>query len=205
MKKLNADTVPREARLREIAAISDDQIDCSDIPECRDFSGYKKTLRRVTEDQAAIRKVMDKKTIYELLYSADDPVAAKWLKFALIIGKVTYKPGWYLRTGVEEGRMWVQVGVTDEAEISWDMIAKKKVPWRGAKHYLSPHMCRNEIVSTVYHAIERAELHEVKEWFRYRGASIFNPHLDPDALVEVAKWAKNFNVRVGAMTMEEPT
>lgn len=134
-----------------------------------------------------------------------DANQAKWDEFQSYIDAVTYKPGWYLRTGVEEGRMWVQVGVTDEAEISWDMIAKKKVPWRGAKHYLSPHMCRNEIVSTVYHAIERAELHEVKEWFRYRGASIFNPHLDPDALVEVAKWAKNFNVRAGAMTMEEPT
>lgn len=125
--------------------------------------------------------------------------------FKRIIDTITYKPGWYFRTGIEEGRMWVQVGVTEEAEISFDPIAGKKVPWRGAKLFLSEHMCRNEVVSTVFHAIERAELHEVREWFRYKGRSIFNPHLDPDALAELAGKAKNFNVRTNAMTMEEPT
>lgn len=124
--------------------------------------------------------------------------------FKNIIDQITYKPGWYFRTGVEEGRMWVQVGVTEEAEISFDPIAGKKVPWRGAKHFLSEHMCRNEIVSTVFHAIERAEMHEVREWFRYKKRAIFNPHLDPDALAELASKAKNFNTRENAMTMEEP-
>lgn len=126
----------------------------------------------------------------------------KFAEFQEIVDSVTYKPGWYLRTGVEDTRMWVQVGVTDEAEISYDVVEKRRVPWRGAKHFLSEHMCRNEIVSTVYHAIERAELHEVKEWFRYRGASIFNPHLDPDALVETARFKKNFDMRKNAMTMD---
>jgi hypothetical protein len=123
--------------------------------------------------------------------------------FQKLLDAITYKPGWYIRTGIERGRMWLQVGVTEEAEISFDLVAGKKVPWRGAKHYLSEHMCRNEIVSMAYHAIERAELHEVREWFRYRGKSIFNPHLDPDALVEVARYAKNFNTRENAMTMAE--
>lgn len=132
-------------------------------------------------------------------------VVKKFAEFQETINTITYKPGWYFRTGVEEGRMWVQVGVTEEAEISFDPIAGKKVPWRGAKLFLSEHMCRNEIVSTVFHAIERAELHEVREWFRYKGRSIFNPHLDPDALAELAGKAKNFNVRTNAMTMEEPT
>lgn len=133
--------------------------------------------------------------------------------FEDIISRCTYKPGWYLRTGVERGgpdgsRMWVQVGVTEEAEISWDMVEEKKVPWRGAKHYLSPHMCRNEIVSTVYHAIKRAEYHEVDEWFRYgpegkKPRAIHNPHLDPDALAVVASKAESFDTRENAMTMEE--
>jgi hypothetical protein len=127
----------------------------------------------------------------------------QWKGFQKIIDSITYKPGWYIRTGVEEGRMWLQVGVTEEAEISFDLVAGKKMPWCGAKHFLSEHMCRNEIVSTAFHAIERAELHELREWFRYRGTSIFNPHLDPDALVEVARYAKNFNTRENAMTMQE--
>lgn len=129
----------------------------------------------------------------------------KWAQFQALLDQITYKPGWYLRTGIEGDRMWLQVGVTEEAEISYDVVAKKRVPWRGAKHYLSEHMCRNEIVSMAYHAFERAELHEVKEWFRYKGRSIFNPHLDPDALVAVASYAKNFNTRDNAMTMEEPS
>jgi hypothetical protein len=125
--------------------------------------------------------------------------------FQSLIDQITYKPGWYFRTGIEDNRMWVQVGVTEEAEIAYDVVDKRRIPWKGAKHFLSEHMCRNEIVSTCYHAIERAELHEVREWFRYKKRSIFNPHLDPDALVEVASKARNFNTRENAMTMEEPT
>ena len=64
-------------------------------------------------------------------------------------------------------------------------------------------MCRQEVVSAVYGAIEKAELHEIREFFRYKGASIFNPHLDPDVLAEVAKKKESFNMRDNAMTMEE--
>lgn len=124
--------------------------------------------------------------------------------FQKLIDAIAYKPGWYIRTGTDRDRMWLQVGVTEEAEISFDRQAGKKVPWRGAKHYLSEHMCRNEVVSMCYYAFERAELHEVKEWFRYKGRSIFNPHLDPDVLVAVASKASSYNVRENAMTMEEP-
>jgi hypothetical protein len=126
-----------------------------------------------------------------------------WDVFENLISQITYKPGWYFRTGIEGDRMWFQVGVTEEAEISFDPIAGKKVAWRGAKHWLSEHMCRNEIVSLVFHAIERAEMHEVREWFRYKKRAIFNPHLDPDALAELASKARNFNTRENAMTMEE--
>ena len=64
-------------------------------------------------------------------------------------------------------------------------------------------MCRQEIVAAVYGAIEKAELHEIREFFRYKGASIFNPHLDPDVLAEVAKKKSSFNVRENAMSMIE--
>lgn len=154
-------------------------------------------------DADALRKVASKTVLYKLLYGSAGEDSMTWLNFMSIIGKITYKPGWYFRTGLEEGRMWVQVGVTEEAEISFDPIAGKKVPWRGAKHYLSPHMCRQEVVGTVYHAIERAEMHELSEWFRYKGRSIYNPHLDPDVLAEVASKKASFNTRVNAMTMEE--
>ena len=75
--------------------------------------------------------------------------------------------------------------------------------WKSGKTYLSTYMCRQEIVSAVYGAIERAELHEVREWFRYDGVSIFNPHLDPDVLAAIARKKSSFNVRQNAMTMVE--
>ena len=151
----------------------------------------------------AMYEIAGKKTIFMLAYGGSKH-GNKWLEFIELISKITYKPGWYFRVGIEDERMWFQVGVTEEAEISYDPIAGKKVPWRGAKHYLSPHMCRNEVVTGVKHAIDRAEMHEVNEWFRYKGRSIYNPHIDPDALVEVAAKKENFNTRENAMTMEEP-
>ena len=162
--------------------------------------------RKIREDRVVNAGILlGKSQAEKLAWDAlkGNTAASKWIEFANILALVTYKPGWYIRAGVEDTRMWYQVGVTEEAEISFDPIAGEKVPWRGAKHYLSEHMCRNEIVTGIKHAIDRAEMHEVNEWFRYKGKSIYNPHLDPDSLVEVAKYAKNFNTRKNAMTMED--
>lgn len=171
--------------------------------ELRRAEPTQEQLLEINERIKKLRSVSDKRTLVQLAYNGYKN-SGVWLNFLELLSEITYKPGWYIRTGIEGDRMWFQIGVTEEAEISWDVVAKKKVPWRGAKHYLSPHMCRNEVVSMAYHAIHRAEVHEVNEWFRYKGASIFNPHLDPDALVEVARYKKNFNVRENAMNMEEP-
>lgn len=129
----------------------------------------------------------------------------------MLVDDCSYKPGWIIR--FERGpqslsgyfdRPYIQIEVTEEAEASLDSSRTgKRVPWKSGKTYLSRHMCRQEIVSAVYGAIERAELHEIREWFRYRNASIFNPHLDPDVLAAVARKRENFNVRANAMSMEE--
>lgn len=125
-------------------------------------------------------------------------------KIKRIVQAITYKPGWYVRVELchISQRCWLQIGVDETAEISYDPIAKKKVPWRGSKKWLSEHMCRQEIVGIVFSAFKDAEMHEVHEWFRYKGASIYNPHLDPDVLVEVARKKASFNVRENAMQME---
>ena len=132
---------------------------------------------------------------------------AKRKMFVDIIESIDYKSGWYFRHGLtgvgDDQYMWIQMGVTEEAEISFDPIEGKKVPWRGAKLPLSWHMCRQEVVGMVKHAIDRAEMHEINEWFRYKGRAIYNPHLDPDALAGLASKLSNFNFRKNAMTMEE--
>lgn len=117
-----------------------------------------------------------------------------------IVVEVTYKPNWRIHfVATYDDRMFLQVEVTN----SVCSVSRETVNWKGGKRYLSKHMCRQEIVGVCYALIEAAEIHEMREWFRYKGASIYNPHLDPDALVEVARKATNFNCRVNAMEMKE--
>lgn len=54
--------------------------------------------------------------------------------------------------------------------------------------YLWPGMESTGIVKTAWAATLAAEEHEAREQFRYRGVKVFNPHLDIDALVGVARY-----------------
>jgi hypothetical protein len=64
------------------------------------------------------------------------------------------------------------------------------------KWFVSRHACKAEIVRTAFKAIVAAEEHEVCENFRYRGARIHSPHLDPDVLHRVfERETKPFNKR----------
>lgn len=121
------------------------------------------------------------------------------LQMLAIVSNITYKPTWTINCHCEpDGELYVQILAT-----TLDSITLQPSTWRGGKHYLSQWMCRQEVVGVVFSAIEKAEMHEMREFFRYKGASIYNPHLDPDALVAVAKQAKNFNMRENAMSMKE--
>lgn len=129
-----------------------------------------------------------------------------------IISRITYKPGWSVLMGidgwgfdVDTGRAFIQLHVSTLSDASMDSQKRygTRTPWKSAKRYLSPHMCRQEVVGVIFGLIKDAEMHEVHEWFRYKGASIFNPHLDPDKLAELASKKDAFNVRENAMTMVE--
>lgn len=126
-----------------------------------------------------------------------------------IVSQISYKPGWSINVGCEQpmpkGKPFIQISVDETSDTTLDPTRKstERTPWKSGKRYLSYFMCRQEIVGVVMGLITDAEMHEVREWFRYKGASIFNPHLDPDALVEVARKASSFNVRENAMSMNE--
>lgn len=128
-----------------------------------------------------------------------------WLAdIADIVAQITYKPGWKVLLSAYGERPYLQVHVSDQAEASMDSIwPHKRTAWKGGKRYVSKHMCRQEIVGLCFDMIKAAEMHEIHEWFRYKNASIFNPHLDPDVLAEVARKKTSFNVRTNAMTMVE--
>ncbi len=127
-------------------------------------------------------------------------------EIAELVEACTYKPGWSILLGSDvSGHLFIQLQVTEESDASLDSYRRDgtRTPWMSGKRFLSHHMCRQEIVGAVFGLFKDAETHEIHEWFRFRGASIFNPHLDPEALVQVARFAKNFNTRDNAMTMEE--
>jgi 16S rRNA C967 or C1407 C5-methylase (RsmB/RsmF family) len=67
----------------------------------------------------------------------------------------------------------------------------------GRKWRLSKHMTRTEIVSTAWKAVFSAVEHEAREEFRYRGRAVFGPHIDVDALHEIADHA-DVRTKVGA-------
>lgn len=126
-------------------------------------------------------------------------------EIAEITSRITYKPGWALLLGVDGERPYLQVSVSAEAEASLCSQRRDgtREPWKSGKRYLSLHMCRQEVVGTAFDLIKAAELHETHEWFRYRNASIYNPHLDPDVLAAVAKRKDAFVTRENAMSMSE--
>lgn len=122
-----------------------------------------------------------------------------------VVSRITYKPGWhigfYAVAADPDSRPYVQITVSTVSDATMDPTGRtsERTPWKSGKRYLSPHMCRQEVVGAVFDLIKAAEMHETHEWFRYRGASIYNPHLDPDVLAVVARRKDALNVRENAM------
>ena len=131
----------------------------------------------------------------------------KFSEIVEIVNAISYKPNWVFEVhGAPDRnpphvRPYLQATVTDTP----DSQTGELTLWKSAKHYLSYHMCRQEIVGTVFRLIRDAEEHEMREWFRYRGRGIYNPHIDPDALVDALRLYGHsaFVMRENAMTMEE--
>jgi hypothetical protein len=119
-----------------------------------------------------------------------------------VIDNISYKPNWHVLVGhdsLKNSHGYLQL----EVKNSVDSVTGNVVNWKSGKRYLSDFMCRQEIVGLVYSMIESAEIHEMREMFRYKGRSIYNPHIDPDKLVELASKEENFNFRENSMSMEE--
>ena len=77
-----------------------------------------------------------------------------------VLEQVTYKAGWDLYVGRDSAhgydvKMYIQVSCPDAI----CAVSGEPMPYRGAKHYLSKHMCRQELVGKAYGAIKDAEEH----------------------------------------------
>lgn len=118
-----------------------------------------------------------------------------FLAINAILEEITYKGGWKVKCYSQDDRPYIQVCVTGGVCSQ----TGARTDWKGAKRWLSFHMCRQEIVGAAFACIKDAEEHEMREFFRYKGRAIYNPHLNPDALVELARDKKNFVYREDSM------
>jgi hypothetical protein len=123
-------------------------------------------------------------------------------EIALCIQNCSYRQGWFFEVDVTGPLVTFQLACIEERSTQDPRDASVFTPWKTGKKHISPQSCRQEVVALVYESIVAAEMHEIREWFRYKGAAIFNPHLDPDVLHGVARKASSFNVRENAMDMK---
>ncbi len=90
-----------------------------------------------------------------------------------IIERITYKDGW----SIEVTDDWtLRVNFTAP-----DMITGEPFNFRGRRWPVRPDNTEDEIVGTAFLSIKIAEEHEVMEFFKLDGVSIFNPHITPAA------------------------
>jgi len=103
-----------------------------------------------------------------------------------IVAQINYKPNFELLVNRDvsllgEGRVYLQVQCWRPDTFTGEMDYG-----RGGKIYLSPHMVDSEIVRKAFQALLGYEEHEAREFFMYKGKRVFGPHIDVDALVEIA-------------------
>lgn len=107
-----------------------------------------------------------------------------------IVAKCSFED-WLIEVRMDGTRPYLQVHVLNGKDSETGL----PMEWTGRKWMLSPHMCKNEIITTAFKAVMTAMEHEVRESFRYKGAAIFNPHMDPDALVDFVSNRANIQER----------
>lgn len=108
-----------------------------------------------------------------------------WELVHLVQSNVTYKDGYRLLLEHDKtdpaGRLYFQVECDRP-----DIYTKEMGVGRGGKAYLSKHMIESEMVRLAYGLFARYDEHETREWFQYRGRSVFGPHIAIDAMWEAS-------------------
>lgn len=92
---------------------------------------------------------------------------------------------WVFSVKTEHDLMFLRVSFMTEDNWETD-ISKSIIQHRGRWWVISEHMTRSEVTQTALKAVLTAIEHEAREQFLYQGKAIYGPHLDPDALLEVA-------------------
>ena len=114
-----------------------------------------------------------------------------------IVSKCTFTPygaqQYDFRVTESSGRWYLQAHHS-----TLDMQTRKgKEEFSTRKWLLSPHMTDSEIVQTVFKCCITSAEHEAREGFQYKGYSVFGPHYDVEALVDLCE-RRAFDARQNA-------
>jgi hypothetical protein len=63
-----------------------------------------------------------------------------------------------------------------------DIVSGNPQTQHTRKWQISPHMTKSEIVQTAFKCCLTSMEHRAREHFRYKGAAVYGPHFDVDAL-----------------------
>lgn len=107
-------------------------------------------------------------------------------KLEAIINRVEYKD-WDFQVTLDESRPMLQI-VFNDTDI--DDNSDELVQQKSRKYVLSPYMTDSEVIQTALLATIKAEQHETREHFMYKGKRIFGPHLSVDARVDLVREAQ---------------
>lgn len=89
---------------------------------------------------------------------------------------------WTFHVGVMGDGHYIQVQFRAK-----DSTGGPEQNWNGRKWYISQHATNQEVIQTCFKAVMTAMEHEVREEFKYRDVAVFQPHMDLDALVDLAQ------------------
>jgi hypothetical protein len=83
---------------------------------------------------------------------------------------------------LDSGRYFFQIGCVRKDVVTGEMGYGK-----GGKAYLSPFASDSELVQTVFGLYKGYWEHEARDTFEWKGRRVFGPHIDTQALWEIAE------------------
>jgi hypothetical protein len=107
-------------------------------------------------------------------------------RLGLIVSRIGLAENFSVRIGrdseVVMGRFYFQITCYRK-----DVITDEWGTGHGGKAYLSEHATDSELVGTVFALYKSYVEHEARETFTWQGRRVYGPHMDVDALWEVAR------------------
>lgn len=146
-------------------------------PEAEDRIRY--MLGRMEEERKKALEAVPW-TAERLQYLLDNEVRYKDWKF--VVQERTVVPATALTSFIEQ-----ETDLRVRAEwMGMDMVTGKPETQQSRWWPLSVHMCKTEVIQTAFLCVLKAEEHEIRETFQYRGKAPFHTHIDVDTLAGVS-------------------